>query len=84
MPLVACLHNVETGEYECLLEGQHIDADDPKYAEDVHVIPVTGEFNEKTVDTIGYHTMDRKCICGPRIEEQLNNRNLIWHKEAVN
>lgn len=84
MPWVLCVKNIETGRFELVTEGMQIDADDPRYDEDVHFVPVSEHPKEKNYLTFGVHTPLRECVCRPKIEENCFNRTQIIHREQVN
>ena len=81
MPWAICIKNIETGKMELVCEGFKADLDDPRYADEVHIVPTT---EADGWIRFGVHDFKRDCCCHPKIRNYVNNRTLILHSEAVN
>ena len=81
MPWAICIKNIESGKMELVCKGSKVDLDDPRYADECHIVPITEDEEEIR---FGAHEFTRQCYCHPKVENFVNNRTLIMHREAVN
>ena len=87
MPWAVALKHTNTGAIELVTEGMRVDADDPRYENEVHIAPVkeTGDKDfAYTFGHFGHHEFTRQCSCHPRIENRVGGRTLVIHSERVN
>lgn len=78
---VICLVEAGSGRRVLVTEGMEIDADDPAYEREVHIVPchhIDGIFS------FGAHCCTRSCYCHPEIQERGRGRTLIVHSARVN
>lgn len=81
MPWGVCVTHRATGKVLLLdKEEDEIDPDDPTYADDVHVVPMTEDGLHLS---FGVHVFTRNCICHPQVNEGLA-RNMVIHSERCN
>jgi hypothetical protein len=85
MPWATFLKNRESSKMVMLGQDQTPDSDDPRYGDEVHIVPIAvvkredGEYYE-----FGIHDFKRDCYCHPKVQEQVFGRTLVIHKEMVN
>ena len=79
-----CMKNLETGKMQLITPDMSVDPDDPRWDQEIHIVPVT-ENPEKPLNLdFGVHDFVRNCACHPKIEKQRFGRTIIRHQEAVN
>ncbi len=78
---VICLLEAGSGRPVLVSEGMEIDADDPAYERDVHIVPCRLEGDEHV---FGVHELERACCCHPEIRHKDNGRTQVIHSEKVN
>lgn len=78
---VICLLEAGSGRRVLVTEGMEIEADDPTYERDVHILPW---HNPDGIFPFGAHVFDRTCYCRPEIQERGRGRTLIVHSARVN
>jgi hypothetical protein len=79
MPWAIALRETES-QRVMLWDGQQkIDPDDPRFEQEVHIVPFTEEDDEWM--TFGLHDFTRECCCKPRVETQVNDRDKIIHND---
>jgi hypothetical protein len=61
-----------------------LDADDPIYGDDVHIVPVVEDKKDPTYLSFGVHDFVRDCACHPKVEPRAGGRTIISHSAMVN
>ena len=84
MPWATCLKSTETGKMMLVTPDQRPDSDDPRYEQEVHIVPVVTDPKDENYYTFGVHDFTHNCYCHPKIQEQVHGRTLILHREVVN
>ena len=85
MPWATCLKDNESGCMVMLGQGQTPDSDDPRYGNEVHIVPVeVVEKEDGQYYSFGVHEFTYECFCHPEIQDQCHGRTLILHKEKLN
>ncbi len=80
---VTCMRNLKTGKMELIPPGGKPADEDPKYDQDVHIVPCTDQSTETELYfTLGNHDFKRNCYCHPKIREQLRGRTLVMHEDG--
>ena len=79
-----CVKNLEVNKVELVPHGTKLDDDDPRYENDLHVVPCTdiGSPEEMHLN-FGAHDFTRQCYCKPEVREQVYGRTLIIHKGTI-
>ena len=78
-----CMKNLEVGKMQLITPDMSVDENDPRYDDDVHIVPVVEDPKDPTCLSFGVHDFVRDCACHPKIQERLY-RNIISHRSAVN
>ena len=81
IPWVICLLEAGSGRRVLVTEGMEIDADDPAYEQDVHIVPC---YFDGQKYRFGVHEFERTCDCHPEIQAKAHGRTLVVHSERVN
>lgn len=85
MQWATCLKNLEVGKMEIVPMGVKVDADDPRYGQEVHIVPCKQEdITDVWRFKFGVHELTRDCYCRPQVREQVHGRTLIIHRDTVN
>jgi hypothetical protein len=74
------MQEADGGRFEVIPKEARIDADDPRYEQDVHIMPCT---NGEEGISFGAHEPSLKCYCQPRVESPVGGRTRIIHRERV-
>lgn len=83
MPWALAIREVESRKVILITEGMRIDEEDPRYEDEVHIVPCDEDPKDKEVLSFGYHDFTKECCCQPRTETRVG-RSLIVHKDKVN
>jgi hypothetical protein len=78
------MKNVEIGKMVLITPDMRVDENDPRYADEVHIVPVKVDKNDPTWLTFGIHDFVRDCYCHPKVEEQCLGRTIVTHSATVN
>ncbi len=84
MRWAVCVKNLEAGQMQLITPDMTVDADDPRFGDDVHIVPVSEDQKDSDYLSFGVHDFVRDCYCHPKVQEQCYGRTLISHREAVN
>lgn len=84
MRWAVCIKNVEIGKMVLITPHMSVDADDPRFDQDVHIVPVFEDPEDPYRLDFGVHDFVRGCVCHPKIKEQCFGRTIISHQAAVN
>lgn len=85
MGWVIAFKEKQTGKIVVVQRGTIVDADDPQFEDDSHILPVSEVvMNGVRKLFLGAHTLNRNCYCSPEVQESVWDRNLVIHKEEVN
>jgi hypothetical protein len=84
MRWAVCMKDVEVGRMQLITPDMRVDEDDPRFGDEVHVIPVIEDKNDPMHLDFGVHDFVRECVCHPKIQEQCGGRTIIAHQSAVN
>ena len=85
MQWATCLMNLEVGKMELVTPDNVPDGDDPKYGEDVHIVPCFAEDEGREWEhSFGLHEFTKECACHPKLKKLEGGRLLIIHTERVN
>jgi len=84
MPWAIAIREVESQNWILVTSETRIDADDPRYEQDVHVVPCAEDVQDARFLSMGGHDFTRQCCCQPRIEEEVNRRPMVIHNGKVN
>lgn len=79
-----CIKNLEVGKMQLITPDMSVDPDDPRWDQEVHIVPVTENPEKPLSLDFGVHDFVRNCACHPKIEKQRFGRTIISHQEAVN
>lgn len=84
MRVAVCVKNLITGKMEVIPPGKRIDANDPIYADDIHLVPVKEDTGDPDTLDFGIHEFSELCFCHPQRQESVFGRTMIIHSERVN
>lgn len=79
-----CMKNLEAGKMQLITPEMTGAPEDPRFGDEVHIVPVVEDPKDPTVLSFGVHDFVRECACHPRIEPKSNGRMIIAHQSAVN
>lgn len=84
MRWAVCVKNLEAGQMQLITPDMTVDADDPRFGDEVHIVPVVE--NQKNLGWIdfGVHNFVRDCYCHPKIEPRGSGKTIISHSAMVN
>jgi hypothetical protein len=83
MACVLVIENKVKDRWEVIGEGFKIDPDDPRYGDEVHLIPVHETKEESKEVLLGLHQTSCVCMCNPRVEASYG-RDMVIHNRIVN
>src|ERR1035437_7256205 len=83
MRWAVCMKNLEIGKMVLITPDMSVDVDDPRYDQDVHIVPVEEDPNDPCYLSFGVHDFVRNCVCHPKIQERCGGRTIISHQAAV-
>lgn len=83
MRWAVCVKNLEVGKMQLITPDMTLDADDPIYGDDVHIVPVVEDKKDPTYLSFGVHDFVRDCACHPKVQDGLS-RTIITHQAAFN
>jgi hypothetical protein len=78
-----CMKNLEVGKMQLITPDMTVDEDDPRFGDDLHIVPLVENQIYPNRISFGVHEFERTCACHPRFEAGLY-RNIITHQAAVN
>jgi hypothetical protein len=81
MPYGTFLMDIEAGKYMLVTPENKPDADDPRYGDEVHIVPLVAL--DGHLSLVG-HECSLSCYCRPSVRKQVWNRTLVIHNETVN
>lgn len=84
MRWAVCMKNLEIGKMQLITPDMTVDEDDPRYGDEVHVVPVVEDKKDLTNLSFGVHDFVRDCCCHPNIQERCGGRIIIAHRSEVN
>jgi hypothetical protein len=84
MPWAICVKNLEIGEMVLITPDMTVDVDDPRYDDEVHIVPVTIDTKDPDYLSFGVHDFKRDCYCHPKIQKHCGGRTVIKHRATVN
>jgi hypothetical protein len=84
MQWAVCMKNLEVGKMQLISPDNPIDHDDPRYDDEVHIVPVVTDPRDPEMLSCGVHDFIRECYCHPKIHPQCGSRTIICHQAAVN
>jgi TPR repeat protein len=79
-----CVKNLETGKMVLITPDMTVDTDDPRFGDEVHIVPVVKDQKDPDWLSFGVHDFVRDCACHPKIEPRARGRTIISHRAAVN
>ena len=82
MPWAAIMKNLEAEEFELIPPDKKVDADDPRYGPEVHIVPCKFDTGDPKTLCFGVHEFSESCACHPTKEKQANGRTIISHKDT--
>jgi hypothetical protein len=84
MRWAVCMKNVEVGKMQLITPDMSVDGDDPRFGDEVHIVPVVEDPKDPTFLSFGFHDFVSGCVCHPKIQPQCGSRTIITHQAAVN
>lgn len=84
MRWAVCMKNLEAGKMQLITPDMSVDEDDPRYGDDVHIVPVVEDHKDPETLSFGIHDFVRDCYCHPKVQEHCGSRTIICHQAAVN
>lgn len=84
MRWTVCMKNIEVGKWQLITPDMTVDADDPRFDNEVHIVPVNVNPKQPDYLSFGVHDFIRECCCHPQIQELCHSRTIITHRSAVN
>lgn len=79
-----CLKNLESDKWQMIPCGEHVDHDDPRYGDEIHVMPCFDDPQVENHLNFGFHDFSRECVCHPKLQPQASGKVMIIHNERVN
>lgn len=84
MPWAVAMMNLEAGKMQLIEKDCEPDADDPRYGDEVHIVPCKDHPTLPNHLSFGVHDFHSDCYCHPEVREQVFGRTMVIHREAVN
>jgi len=85
MRWAVCMKNLEIGKMVLITPDMTPpDEDDPRFDQEVHIVPVEEHPNDPYYLSFGVHDFVRDCPCHPRIQRRCFGRTIISHRAVVN
>jgi hypothetical protein len=84
MPWAICVKNLEIGEMVLITPDMSVDVDDPRFDDEVHIVPVVVDPKDPDRLSFGIHDFVRDCVCHPKIQNHCGGRTVIKHRAVVN
>ena len=84
MRWAVCMKNLEVGKMALITPDMTVDQDDPRFDQEVHIVPILEDPKDVTRLSFGAHDFVRDCACHPKILDQALGRTIITHSAAVN
>jgi hypothetical protein len=84
MRWAVCIKNLEVGKMQLITPDMTVDADDPRYGDEAHIVPVSENQADPDYLSFGVHDFVRDCACHPTVETRCGYRTIISHSAAVN
>jgi hypothetical protein len=84
MPWAVVMKNLETGKMEIIPANVRVDANDPRFGLNVHIVPMSPDLENPGCHWFGVHEFAESCCCRPEIQEQVYGGRLVIHRESVN
>ena len=79
-----CMNNLEVGKIQLITPDMTVDEDDPRFDDDVHIVPINENQKDPEWLSFSVHDFKRDCVCRPQIQEHCGSRTIIKHQAAVN
>lgn len=84
MRWAVCMKNIEAGNWQLITPDMTVDADDPRFDGEVHIVPVSEHPDDPYRLEFGVHDFVRDCTCHPKVQPQCFGRTIISHRAVVN
>jgi len=84
MRWAVCMKNLEADKMQLITPDMTVDADDPRFSDEVHIVPVSEDQQDPEWLSFGVHDFVRNCCCHPKVEPRAGGRAIISHSAMVN
>jgi hypothetical protein len=78
------MKNLEADKMQLITPEMTGASDDPRFGDEVHIVPVEEDPKDPTHLCFGVHEFVRECACHPRLQQKSSGRMIIAHQAAVN